>query len=260
MMKNRMFYAMPHSDAHSRCAVARNMTVIFGRKYRMAKIPKEQSEEMKRRILNAAAKSFLEKGFTNTTVRSITTKMEISIGTFNSHFRTKEDVLCELVAFVLDQQFSTSEGLIAGKTDDKLLLYAVETVLQLHIVEMDENLRDLYSAAYSMPKTSALIQQKATGKMKYIFREYLPELETKDFYILEIATGGIMRGFMTVPCSIWFTMEQKTEAFLKNAFHLYDVTPEKIQEAVDFVKQFDFDRIAKETISGILQYLDAAGE
>lgn len=226
----------------------------------MAKVSKEQSEEMKRRIVNAAAKSILEKGFTNTTVRSITSKLGISIGTFNSHFRTKEDVLCELIAFVLDQQFSISEKLIAGKTDDKLLLYAAETVLQLHIVEMDENLRDVYSAAYSLPKTSALIQQKVTIKIEDIFREYLPGLETKDFYILEIATGGIMRGFMTVPCSMWFTMEQKTEAFLKNAFRLYDVPPEKIQEAVAFVKQFNFEKIAKETLSGILQYLDADDE
>ncbi|MCD7863517.1 MAG: TetR/AcrR family transcriptional regulator [Lachnospiraceae bacterium] len=226
----------------------------------MAKVSKEQSEEMKRRIVNAAAKSILEKGFTNTTVRSITSKLGISIGTFNSHFRTKEDVLCELIAFVLDQQFSISEKLIAGKTDDKLLLYAAETVLQLHIAEMDENLRDVYSAAYSLPKTSALIQQKVTIKIEDIFREYLPGLETKDFYILEIATGGIMRGFMTVPCSMWFTMEQKTEAFLKNAFRLYDVPPEKIQEAVAFVKQFNFEKIAKETLSGILQYLDADDE
>ncbi|MCC8162848.1 MAG: TetR/AcrR family transcriptional regulator [Lachnospiraceae bacterium] len=226
----------------------------------MAKTSKEQSDAMRRRILNAAAESFLENGFTDTTVRSITTKLGISIGAFNSHFRTKEDVLCELIVFVLESQFSTSEKLLAGKTEDKLLLYAAETALQLHIVELNENLRDVYSSAYSLPKTSALIQQRVTGKMEYIFKEYLPELQTKDFYILEIATGGIMRGFMTVPCNMWFTMDQKVEAFLKNAFRLYDIPPEKIQEAVDFVKQFDFQAVAKETISGIFRYLEESSK
>lgn len=226
----------------------------------MAKTSKEQSDAMRRRILNAAAESFLENGFTDTTVRSITTKLGISIGAFNSHFRTKEDVLCELIVFVLEGQFSTSEKLLAGKTEDKLLLYAAETALQLHIVELNENLRDVYSSAYSLPKTSALIQQRVTGKMEYIFKEYLPELQTKDFYILEIATGGIMRGFMTVPCNMWFTMDQKVEAFLKNAFRLYDIPPEKIQEAVDFVKQFDFQTVAKETISGIFRYLEESSK
>ncbi|MCC8139024.1 MAG: TetR/AcrR family transcriptional regulator [Lachnospiraceae bacterium] len=226
----------------------------------MAKTSKEQSDAMRRRILNAAAESFLENGFTDTTVRSITTKLGISIGAFNSHFRTKEDVLCELIGFVLESQFSTSEKLLAGKTEDKLLLYAAETALQLHIVELNENLRDVYSSAYSLPKTSALIQQTVTGKLERIFREYLPELQTKDFYILEIATGGIMRGFMTVPCNMWFTMDQKVEAFLKNAFRLYDIPPEKIQEAVDFVKQFDFQAVAKETLSGIFRYLEESSK
>ncbi len=226
----------------------------------MAKTTKEQSEAMKHRIVNAAAESFLENGFTDTTVRSITTKLGISIGAFNSHFRTKEDVLCELIGFVLESQFTASRKLLAGKTEDKLLLYAAETTLQLHIVELNENLRDVYSNAYSLPKTSALIQKTVTGKMEYIFKEYLPELQTKDFYILEIATGGIMRGFMTVPCNMWFTMEQKVEAFLKNAFRLYDIPPEKIQEAVDFVKQFDFQAIAKETLSGIFRYLEESSK
>lgn len=226
----------------------------------MAKTSKEQSNAVRRRIVNAAAESFLEKGFTNTTVRSITTKIGISIGAFNSHFRTKEDVLCELIGFVLESQFSASKKLLAGKTEDKLLLYAAETALQLHIVEMNENLRDVYSSAYSLPKTSALIQQRVTGKMERIFKEYLPELQTKDFYILEIATGGIMRGFMTVPCNMWFTMDQKVEAFLKNAFRLYDIPPEKIQEAIDFVKQFDFEAIAKETLSGIFRHLEESSK
>lgn len=226
----------------------------------MAKTSKEQSNAVRRRIVNAAAESFLEKGFTNTTVRSITTKIGISIGAFNSHFRTKEDVLCELIGFVLESQFSASKKLLAGKTEDKLLLYAAETALQLHIVEMDENLRDVYSSAYSLPKTSALIQQRVTGKMERIFKEYLPELQTKDFYILEIATGGVMRDFMTVPCNMWFTMDQKVEAFLKNAFRLYDIPPEKIQEAIDFVKQFDFEAIAKETLSGIFRHLEESSK
>ncbi len=223
----------------------------------MAKVTREQSELVKKRILNAAAKSFLENGFTNTTVKSLTSKTGISTGAFNSHFRTKEDVLCELVAFVLNQQFAVSANLVEGRTDDKILLYAVETVLQLHIVEMDENLRDVYCAAYSLPKTSELLQQTVTGKLESIFKEHLPNLETKDFYMLEIATGGIMRGFMTVPCNMWFSMDMKVEAFLKSTFHLYRVSDEKIAEAIAFVKAIDFKSMAAATISGIIKFLES---
>lgn len=226
----------------------------------VAKVTREQSEMVKKMILNAAAKSFLEKGFTNTTVKSITSKIGISTGAFNSHFRTKEDVLCELVSFVLNQQFAVSEKMVAGQTDDKLLLYATETVLQLHIVEMNENMRDVYCAAYSLPKPSALIQQTVTAKLEHIFKEHLPHLETKDFYMLEIATGGIMRGFMTVPCNMWFSMDMKVESFLKSTFHMYKVPDKKINEAIAFVKTIDFKKIAEATIMGIIQFLEKQQE
>ncbi len=59
---------------------------------------------------------------------------------------------------------------------------------------------------------------------------------------------------MTIPCDMWFTMDQKIESFLECTFRLYDVPKEKIRGAIDFVKQFDFAAIAKETTEGILEY------
>ncbi len=222
----------------------------------MANAPRGQREKVRQRILNAAAKCFLKNGFTHTTIKDVSAEAKINSSSFNNHFRTKEDVLCELVAFVLGQQFSAASKLIAGKTEDRLLFYAVETTLQLHIVEMNENLRDVYSAAYSLPKPSAMIQQTITGKWESVFKEHLPHLETKDFYKLEIATGGIMRGFMTIPCDMWFTMDQKIESFLECTFKLYDVPKEKIREAIAFTKEFDFVRVAKETIETIFKLLE----
>lgn len=226
----------------------------------MAMGQREQSKLNKQIILNAVAKSFMEKGFTGTTIRQIISKLGISMGAFTGYFRTKEDVLYELVDFVLNQQFGMAEKLVAGKTDDKILLYATETVLQLYIVETNENLRDVYYNAYSLPKTSALIQQKVTGKVEAIFKDVLPELESKDFYLLEIATGGIMRGFMIVPCNIWFSMDTKVEAFLKNSLRLFYVPDEKIQEAIAFVKTIDFKQAAQDTVDGIFRCLEKQRE
>ncbi len=215
-----------------------------------------QHEKLKQAIMNVAAKNFLKYGYTNTTIKSITSELGISTGSFNNIFQTKEDLLCELVAFVLSRQFSVADKLIAGKTEDTLMFYAVETTLQLHITEMDENLREVYSMAYSLPKPSAMIQRTITGKWERIFGAHLPQLETKDFYKLEIATGGIMRGFMTVPCDMWFTMEQKVEAFLECSLRLYSVPEEKIREVIAYVGGMDFKKIAADTIASILEYLD----
>ncbi len=218
--------------------------------------PGKHREEMKKRILNVAAKNFLKQGYTNTTIKQIASEAGISVGSLSNIFYTKEDLLCELVSFVLGQQFSTTHRLLEGRTEKKLLFYAAETTLQLYIVEMNENLRDVYAAAYSLPKPSAMIQQTVTGKWESVFKEHLPALETKDFYKLEIATGGIMRGFMTIPCDMWFTMDQKVESFLECTFKMYDVPKEQIREAIAFVKQFDFAAIARETIDGIISFLE----
>ncbi|MCD8217254.1 MAG: TetR/AcrR family transcriptional regulator [Clostridiales bacterium] len=218
--------------------------------------PGKNHDLLKQRILFVAAKDFLEQGYTNTTMRDIATKTKLSSGSVTNLYSSKEDILCGLVQFVFDQQFETAARILSGTTDDKVLLYAAETVLQLHIADLNENLREIYRNAYSFPKSSEIIQQSTTGKVESIFKEYLPDLETKDFFKLEIASGGIMRGFMVVPCSIWFTMEEKEKAFLENALLIYHVPEEKIREAVEFVKQFDFDKIAQTMVDGIIQYLE----
>ncbi len=97
------------------------------------------------------------------------------------------------------------------------------------------------------------IQQTITGKIENIFKEHLPNLETKDFYELEIASGGIMRGFMTIPCDMYFTMDRKIKRFLETTFKLYDVPEKKIQETIEFVSQFDFKQISEKLINEMLE-------
>ncbi len=211
---------------------------------------------LKQRVLFVAAKYFLEQGYINTTMKSIATGAGLSLGTVTNLFGAKEDILCGLVQFVIEEQFKATGALLQGITEDKLLFYAAETVLQLHIVEMNEQLRELYNFAYTLPHSSALLQKTITSKLELIFGEHLPDLETKDFFKLEIATGGIMRGFMTVPCDMWFTMEQKVESFLETTLLIYRVPTEKIREAIAFVGRFDFARIAQETIRSIILFLE----
>ncbi len=219
----------------------------------MSAAARRTQEEIKRVILLASAKSFLEKGYTESTLRGIAGLAGVNIGSLINMFGTKEEILCEILQFVIEKQFSSTGKLLKNMTEDKLLFYAAETVLQLHIVEQNENLREVYSMAYSLPKSSSIIQHQITGKLEHIFKEHLPNFETKDFYKLEIATGGIMRGFMTIPCDMWFTMDQKIDAFLETTFLIYRVPEEKIEEAKTFVKQFDFEKIAADTIDGIIK-------
>lgn len=216
-----------------------------------------KNENIKSRCLHAAARLFLSKGYTESTVREIAEEAGVNVSAMIRACGSKEDILCELVAYVLEGQFGAAAKLLEGVTDDKILFYAAETTLQLYMAESSEHIREIYSVSYSLPKTSAIIYQSITGKLEQIFSEHLPHLETKDFYEYEIASAGIMRNFMTVPCDIYFTMERKVSRYLETTFLVYRVPDDKIKEAIDFVSRFDYPTIAQNVVENMLSYLES---
>ncbi len=214
------------------------------------------SEENKQLVLRTAARLFLHKGYTATTLRQIAKESGVNIGSVMYLYESKENILCDLVSFVMGGQFAATEKLLAGKTENMLLFWAAETTLQLYIAESSEYIRELYLAAYSHSKPSSLIYQYIAEKMQLYFKAYYPEYEVKDFYELEIATGGIIRGFMSVPCDMYFTMQRKVKRYLETSFLVYKVPEAKIQEAIAFVSQIDFEAAAPQVIESLLAKLD----
>lgn len=216
-----------------------------------------RSEKVKSKVLHSAAKLFLAKGYTNTTLRELATMSGVNYGSLTFTFKNKETILSELVGFVLDGQFEFTEKLLDGKTDDKILFYAVETTLQLYMAESSEHIRELYSLSYSLEASSDIIYTKITKKLAEIFKEQYPNYTQGEFYEKELASAGIMRNYMTRPCGIYFTMDRKVKAFLENTFLLYEIPREKIEEAIKFVSQFDFKSLAKQVIDNMLAYLES---
>ncbi len=220
----------------------------------MAKKPEKSS--VKSKVLHSAAKFFLQQGYHESTLRQIAEDAKVNYGSLIFAFKNKEQILVELVSFVLEGQFEATSKLLKDLTNDKILFYATETCLQLYMAESSEHMREMYNVSYSLPHSANVIFNTITNKLEYIFNEYLPHLETKDFYELEIASAGIMRNFLSVPCSIYFTMERKIKRFLETTFLVYRIPDQKIDEAIKFVSKFDFKTIAEEVISNLLEYLE----
>ena len=164
------------------------------------------------KVLRGAVALFLEKGYTRTTTGEIAKAAGIGQSSFFHVFPSKEALLLELVKRMFGGQFDLAEQ--HSGEEDPVFLYAVETALQLHIAG-----------------------------------PYLPEAQPKDFYEMEIASGSIMRGFMSVPCDVYFTMEAKISRFLDCSLKLYDVPKEKRAAITAAVLQMDLHTMA----SGIIQ-------
>ena len=206
----------------------------------------------RKKILSASIKVFLEKGYEGTTAKEIADLVGSSTGSPFSLFGNKEGLLLELAHMMFSGQFELAESLI-GEDSDPLLLYGVETALQIYITELSWQLRELYVTAYSLSSTSEYIYEQTAARLAVIFGPYLPQCESKDFYELEVASASIMRGFMAKPCDMYFTVERKLRRFLQCCFKLYDVPPEKYEPVIELVLQLDLRHKAEEMIVRIAQ-------
>lgn len=203
------------------------------------------------KMLKAATFLFLEQGYDKTTTTQIAKAAGMSQASFFAAFESKEAILLELTKIMFSSQFVAAAGMMP--TDDPLLLYALETGLQLHITELSEPLRELYVATYSLPSTSEYVYQNTTEKLIKIFAPYLPEAQEKDFYELEIASASITRGFMARPCDLYFTMERKLRRYLSCCFRIYKVPQEVYAPVIEAALRRDLKSDAEKIIAATVQ-------
>lgn len=210
------------------------------------------------KMLQAAVTLFLEKGYTRATTGEISKAAGWGQSAFFHVFPSKEALLLELVQRMFAGQFDLA-GQHSG-TEDPVFLYAVETALQLHIAELTEPLRELYVMAYSLPTTSEYLYRSTSEQLQKIFAPYLPTAQPKDFYEMEIASASIMRGFMAVPCDMYFTIGTKITRFLDCALKLYDVPKEKRAAITAAVLQMDLRTMASDIIQKTVQQAEKGFE
>ena len=203
------------------------------------------------KMLKAATFLFLEQGYDKTTTTQIAKAAGMSQASFFAAFESKEAILLELTKIMFSSQFVAAAAMMP--TDDPLLLYALETGLQLHITELSEPLRELYVATYSLPSTSEYVYQNTTEKLIKIFAPYLPEAQGNDFYELEIASASITRGFMARPCDLYFTMERKLRRYLSCCFRIYKVPQEVYAPVIEAALRRDLKFDAEKIIAATVQ-------
>ena len=124
--------------------------------------------------------------------------------------------------------------------------------------EAYEDMRNLYLAGYSMPKTSEAVLKRRTNMLCEEFGDKLG-FELKDFYELEIASMGIMRAYMSVPCDIYFTLDAKIDRLVTTMLRIYDMDSEIIEKTKEFLKKIDFKEISRNTVENVFKELGIKG-
>ena len=214
-----------------------------------------QKEENKRKILSACVRLFIEQGYSRTPPKQIFEEAGVTSGTFYNIFGSKSGVVTELTEFMFDNQFGIA-GRIIGAEASPVLLYAVETSIQLTLAELNENLRDIYVEVYTWPESMELIRQKTTVQLQKIFGPYQPKLTASDFYELDIGTSGLMRAYMARPCDVYFTLEHKLRCFLQTTLRVFRVPEAELEQVSAFVVGLNIRAIADSVMQKLFQALE----
>jgi len=187
------------------------------------------------KMLLAAIQLFLEQGYEKTTTAQIARAAGMSPTSFFAAF---------------ENQFAKARAF--AKDMEPLMVYCLETSLQIYITELSEPLREIYVMAYTLPSTTEYILKSTAVQIKAIFSPFMPDAEDKDFYEMDIASGSIMRGFMARKCDMYFTVQKKISRFLECCLKLYDVPKEKRASLIEAVLAFDLHSVAKRLIDEII--------
>ena len=179
---------------------------------------------------------------------------QVSSGSFQNLFRSKDGVLLELVNFMFENQFGMARS-VAGAELPPVYVYAAETALQITLTELNENLREIYLEAYTQEHLLDYIQRATAKELHRIFGPYQPGLTEQDFYELELGTAGLMRGYMANPCTADFPLERKLEKFLTLALRGYKVPEKELQQVLSFLAGLDIRGIAQKAMEELFRQL-----
>ena len=211
--------------------------------------------ETKKKILSVCVRLFLEQGYKETSITQIIEEAGVSRGSFQNLFPTKDAVLLELVGTMFSGQFGVARN-IAGNNLPPVYSYAVETAIQLTLTELNENLREIYVEAYSLPATAEYIYIQTTAELKKIFGANFPGYSDSDFYEMDIGTAGLMRNYMARKCDIHFPPERKLSRFLTAALRVYRVPEDELTRVLAFIASLDIRAIAEKVMHRLFEMLE----
>lgn len=222
----------------------------------MARIDK--SELTKMEIIREGSKQFLEKGYTNTTIASISKTLEMSPGNLTFHFPTKDCLLARLVDMLCTFQWKKMEK-EANDGISSIMAICLELMSMASASEEDEVIKDFFISAYTSPICLDIIRRNDVSRAKEVFKEYCMDWTEEQFIEAEILVSGIEYATL-MTTDITTPLEQRISGALHSILDIYGVPKKLIDEKLEKVLAMDYRRIGKEVLQEFKQYVAKANE
>lgn len=215
---------------------------------------KKTDNETKLGIVRVATGMFLERGYSNTSVRAIANDLNISSGNVTFYFPTKEHLLAVMTELLCDFQWCMMQKeLDEGRTS--LMAICLELVAMAAICQENETAKDLYLAAYTNPLSLEIIRRNDARRAKEVFGEYCTNWTDEQFREAEVLVSGIeyatlMTTDYTVP------LEVRIVGALNQIMVLYNVPQEVRDVKIRKILAVDYGSIGRRIFTEFTEYID----
>jgi len=218
----------------------------------------DKSKLTKLEIVRVASKMFLEKGYTNTSIKAIANELEMSTGNLTFHFPTKEHLLAELVEMLRKFQWNLIEK-EADEGVSSLLAICIELMTVASACEESEIAKDFFLSTYSSPVCLDYIRKSAVERAKIIFAEYCDGWTDEQYAEAEILISGINYAtLMTTESPA--TLETRIRGALNQTMLIYNV-PEKIRnQKIEKVLSINCRELGNRVFKEFIKYVDECAE
>lgn len=191
------------------------------------------------KILLCATKLFLEKGYINTYVTTITNMLKISTGNLTFHFPTKEHILAELIKELCAFQSQLEEE--KKQAEYSLpVAYLLELAMFASVCESIPNIRDLVVAAYTHPLSLEIIRANDTKRAMSVFGEFCPKWTEIEFIQAENVVSGIEYAMFRTENTQQISFEQRITSSMDAIMKIYEVPEIVRQDIITEVMAIDY--------------------
>jgi AcrR family transcriptional regulator len=180
------------------------------------------------KITEVARQLFLAQGYKATTTRQIIEKAGITTGTLYHFFRTKEDILLQIVMEAYTDAMKAVDAIVEKK-GDSVLHYMLVYILEMKAVAKYAPIAELYLQSCNSWHITHAMLPLHIKRNKTLFQSYNPEFTDQDYYLRTLALRGMELSFIIEQIHAGKAdYAAKCDIFLRYGLSLFNVPQDTI--------------------------------
>ena len=220
----------------------------------MARINKRALTRLE--IVQEASRQFLEKGYTNTTIASISKELGMSPGNLTFHFPTKEHLLAQLVELLCSFQWKRMEE-EADEGYSSVMAICLELATMASASEQDPVMKDFFLSSYTSPLCLDIIRRNDAVRAGKVFASHRPEWTKEQFTEAEILCSGIEYAtLMTAGDPV--TLETRVAGALDNILGIFNIPEDQRRSEIRRVFDLDYRKLGSRISGEFRRYVEEA--